>query len=100
MVTGKAWTHDEVSLICATYAAMLRLELEGKKFVKAKVRRDTLPKLDGRSEGSYEMKCCNISAACIDAGLPWIKGYKPLKGYQRSLKDAITIACDLFGIKA
>ena len=89
MVTGKAWTDTEIKIICNIYASMLIMEMEHLKFNKSAIRRATLPKLDGRSAGSYEMKCCNISAAMIDLGLPWIQGYKPLKGYQSALKPAM-----------
>ena len=99
MVTGKAWTQDEIKTICSVYATMLVMEQRGIKYNKAQARRNTLPDLDGRSAGSYEMKCCNISAALNDQGMQWIKGYKPLKGYQHALKPAIVEAikqADLF----
>lgn len=99
MTTGKPWNEDEIKTICEVYANMLLLEMQGRKFNKALARRTTLPKLDGRSAGSYEMKCCNISAALNDKGMPWIKGYKPLKGYQRALKVAIVDACMLVGLR-
>lgn len=88
MVTGKAWTDEEIRLICAAYAGMLALEIKGEKYNKSAVRRETVPLLDGRSDGSYEMKCCNISAALIDQNLPHIKGYKARPAYQAALKPA------------
>lgn len=94
MTTGKPWTQSELIEICKVYAVMLQLEQTGKKYNKAAIRRATLPLLEGRSAGSYEMKCCNISAALNDTGAPWIKGYKPLAGYQRSLKAYAVTACN------
>ncbi len=35
------------------------------------------------------MKMCNISAILNDRGLPYIKGYKPLSGYQHSMVDIL-----------
>jgi hypothetical protein len=98
MTTGKPWTPEEIKIICTVYANMLKLEQAGKKFNKALARRTTTPKLDGRSGGSYEMKMCNISAALDAQGYPWIIGYKPRSGYQRSLKVAIVEACKLAGV--
>jgi len=91
MVTGKAWTPEEVQIICMAYAKMLIMEQNTPpiKFNKSQIRREILPQLDGRSAGSYEMKCCNISAALAKRGFVWIKGYKPLKGYQAILEKAI-----------
>ena len=89
MATGKPWNEIEQQLIITAYLNMLNEELAGRKFNKAETRRTVLPLLAGRSAGSYEMKCCNISAALDSLGLKWIKGYKPLPGYQKSLKDEI-----------
>jgi hypothetical protein len=94
MTTGKAWTVEELQVICKVYAEMLLLEAQGVKFNKAANRRATLPLLDGRSGGSYEMKCCNISAVLHDMGAPFIKGYKPLDSYQRCIKPIILAAID------
>jgi hypothetical protein len=93
MTTGKPWTDNEIKLICDVYAAMLHFEGINRKFNKAAIRRASLPMLEGRSGGSWEMKCCNISAALNDLGMPWVKGYKPLAGYQRSLKAYANQAC-------
>jgi len=98
MTTGKPWTENEIKTICNVYATMLAKEQNEEKFNKAQARRETLPLLDGRSGGSYEMKCCNISAALNDMGMPWILGYKPRSGYQRSLKLAIVEACVSAGV--
>lgn len=98
MTTGKAWTAQEIEIITAAYAVMLRQELDGIKFNKSATRREVVKLLDGRSEGSYELKMMNISAACKDAGLPFINGYKPLPAYQAALKPAIIQHCKEKGI--
>ena len=89
MTTGKPWSMTEQEICVTRYLVMLAAEQRGTKYVKAHIRRDAIALLDGRSEGSWEMKCCNISAALNDHGLPWIKGYKPLQGYQHSLVDVL-----------
>jgi hypothetical protein len=68
---------------------MLDTEMAGEKYSKAAIRREGLAACEGRSSGSWEMKCCNISAALNDHGLTYIRGYKPLTGYQRSLVDVL-----------
>ena len=87
-----AWTENEVQVICKVYVKILKLEQAGERVNKAQFCRDTLPLLDGRSRGSYEMKMMNISAAARDAGLPTITGYKPYGAYQKCLKSAISEA--------
>lgn len=89
---SRAWNENEVSVICSAYAELLSKEQAGIPFNKAAKRREIVPLLDGRTAGSYEMKMCNISAALNDAERPYIKGYKPLKGYQKCLKAAIVEA--------
>lgn len=89
MAKGKPWTDEELHIIVQIYLDLLCNELDGVKINKSSLRRATLPKLDGRTAGSYEMKMCNISAALDSLELKWIKGYKPLPGYQRSIFDEI-----------
>jgi hypothetical protein len=89
MTTGKAWTDREQFLACVAYLVILTYEQAGKTINKAAMRRATLPLLEGRSGGSYEMKLCNISAAMHADGRPWVQGYKPLGNGQRSLLEWI-----------
>ncbi|TAM47253.1 MAG: DUF3883 domain-containing protein [Burkholderiaceae bacterium] len=64
---------------------MLTLELAGQSFNKTEHRRRLQVKLDTRSDGSIEFKHCNISAAMIDLGFPYLRGYKPRTNYQALL---------------
>ncbi len=80
-----AWTDAEQIAICSAYAVLLDAQNNGLTVNKAELCRATLPALVNRSRGSYEFKCCNISAALADAGNGYVTGYKPLSGYQRSL---------------
>lgn len=68
---------------------MLRMELAGQRFNKAAHRRQILPLLPLRTEGSIEFKHQNISAVLVGAGEAWIRGYKPAYNYQISLEDAV-----------
>ena len=79
------WTREENDIITAAYIAMWQRELNDEKNNKAQMRRDGLAAMATyredrreRSHGSWEMKCCNISAVMRAAGLPFIQGYKPL----------------------
>lgn len=89
-MSGGDWTRAEVEAITADYLDMLSLELSGVPYNKAAHRRSLLPLLDGRSEQSVEFKHANISAALLDAGFPYIQGYKPRSNYQQLLADVVS----------
>lgn len=92
-----AWQAGENDIIAAAYLDMLSRELLATTYNKAANRRDGLAAMaatrdDGasRSHGSWEMKCCNVSAVMRAARLPWINGYKPLgHGQARPLAAAL-----------
>lgn len=79
------WSREEVEAIVADYLRMLMLELAGQRFNKTEHRRHLQAKLNARSDGSIEFKHCNISAAMIDLGFPYLRGYKPRANYQALL---------------
>lgn len=79
------WSREEVEAIVADYLQMLTMELAGQHFSKTEHRRRLQSKLNGRSDGSIEFKHGNISAAMIDLGFPYIRGYKPRANYQALL---------------
>ncbi len=93
------WSKREQTLICRHYLKLLKWEQAGEKLKKTEQRNLLLPRLNDRTPGSYELKMQNISAAIVDAGgHTWIKGYKRLPGYQRSLCEVMQrVAPDLFG---
>jgi hypothetical protein len=85
------WSKKEVELIVRDYFRMLHLELNQEKYRKSDYRAALLPLLASRSEGSIEFKHQNISAALINMGLPFIRGYKPRFNYQKqTLEKAIS----------
>ena len=61
----------------------------GMPFSKAAHRRALKPRLNGRSDPSIEFKHANISAALLDAGFPYIQGYKPRANYQAILSEVL-----------
>ena len=79
------WSSEEVEAIVADYLQMLTLELAGQSYSKTEHCQNLLQKLQGRSEPSIEFKHGNISAAMIDLGFPYIRGYKPRSNYQAVL---------------
>lgn len=79
------WSREEVEAIVADYLKMLTLELAGKSYNKTGHRKMLQAKLNGRSDASIEFKHCNISAAMIDLGFPYIRGYQPRSNYQALL---------------
>lgn len=79
------WSRLEVEAIVADYLQMLTLELAGQTYNKTVHRRKLQEKLQDRSDASIEFKHGNISAAMIDLGFPYIRGYKPRSNYQALL---------------
>ena len=78
----------EIEAIVADYIDMLEAELRGESYVKSHHNKE-LRKHIGRSKGSIEYKHQNISAVLEVLGLPYIRGYRPAKNYQRALFEAI-----------
>lgn len=79
------WSREEVEVIVADYLQMLTLELAGQSYNKTEHRRRLQHKLNGRTDASIEFKHGNISAAMIDLGFPYIRGYQPRANYQAML---------------
>jgi len=86
---GIDWTNEEIELILADYFSMLELELTANVFNKTEHRKNLLPCLNSRSEGSIEFKHQNISAVLANLGQPFISGYKPRYNYQTALEDYV-----------
>ncbi|MCP9826919.1 DUF3883 domain-containing protein [Synechococcus sp. L2F] len=74
----------------ADYFAMLAAELAGVPYSKAAHRRGLIQHLTHRSEQSIEFKYANISAALIDLGFQYIRGYKPRSSYQGLLLEVVS----------
>jgi len=84
------WTSEEVEATVVDYFAMLDAELRGAQYDKTMHRRQLLPLLNRRSEGSIEFKHQNISAVLIQLGFPYISGYKPRSNFQRLLFNVVS----------
>jgi predicted component of type VI protein secretion system len=80
---SRDWSEAEVAAAVADYLAMLLAELNGQAVNKSAHRRALLSRLNGRSEAAIEFKHGNISAAMLELGLPYIKGYQPRANFQR-----------------
>jgi Domain of unknown function (DUF3883) len=83
------WSRTEVEAIVDDYLSMLSSELAGTPYNKAAHRRALRPHLADRTDQSVEFKHANISAALLDAGFPYINGYKPRSNYQSLLAEVI-----------
>ncbi|MFV8225147.1 DUF3883 domain-containing protein [Christiangramia aquimixticola] len=83
------WSESELDLILPVYFEMLRKDLINQQYNKSEYRRSLLPVLPTRSKGSIEFKNQNISAALMNLGLPYIKGYLPRQNYQQILNEKI-----------
>ena len=84
------WTKEEVILIVYDYFDMFRMELADIPYNKSAHRRKLTPLLINRNK-AIEFKHQNISGVLANIGLPYIKGYKPLFGYQQLLEDEVII---------
>src|SRR5690606_1148957 len=76
-------------LIVADYFSMLSKELADQNYKKSEHRKNLLPLLNNRSESAIEFKHQNISAALINLGQPYIKGYLPRFNYQKVLEEKV-----------
>jgi hypothetical protein len=88
-MSGTDWNRAEVEAIVADYFSMLTSELAGTPYNKAAHRRALKPFLADCSDQSVEYKHANISAALLDAGFPYITGYKPRSNYQTLLAEVV-----------
>lgn len=84
------WTREEVILIVKDYFDMFRLEQDSKPYNKSAHRKNLAPQLINRDK-AIEYKHRNISGVLASMGYPYIKGYKPLFGYQQLLEDEVII---------
>ena len=85
----EAWSQFECEAITRDYFNMFRKEVVGERYNKAEHRRALQKLLDSRSDGSVEYKHQNISAILLEAGYPYIPGYKPAFNYQGLLKTVV-----------
>ncbi|MFC9934070.1 hypothetical protein [Glutamicibacter sp. NPDC127525] len=78
------WADQELNVLISEYFEMLRAEMNGHSYVKRR-HNENVVSLTGRTTSSVEFKFCNLSAALIDLGIPYIQGYKPRSNYQKRL---------------
>jgi len=84
------WSAAEITATVDDYLAMLEAELTGQPYSKTAHRRALLPRLNPvRTAAAVEFKHQNVSAAMLDLGLPYIRGYKPMSNYQAALATEI-----------
>lgn len=87
-MVGDPWTDIENDLIVADYFTMLKDDLAGCPYNKARHNRE-LQDRTGRSKGAIEFKHQNISAVLVGLAQPWIPGYRPALNFQSSLVGAV-----------
>ena len=100
MTRGEPWTDEENEAIVDAYFSMLELELSGRPFVKAEVRRELQTgALRKRSHASIDFKFRNISGVLEDYEQLWIEGYKPAFNYQAELERAVVAKREARGVQ-
>ncbi|MBI2685685.1 MAG: DUF3883 domain-containing protein [Acidobacteria bacterium] len=85
---GTPWQDPELDLIVADYFDMLKAEIAGRPYVKARHCMEIMAQT-GRTHRSVEFKHQNISAVLDELGMPWIFGYIPKRNYQNAIFSAI-----------
>ena len=88
-MANEIWTNDELRVTVLAYIDMLKLELNGTKYNKAKYNEKLRSDGLNRSKGSIEYRMQNISAVFEEMGLPIIKGYLPAKNIGDNTKNEI-----------
>ena len=84
------WSAAEVRAVVSDYLEMLAAEAAGQPYSKTEHRRRLQAKLSpGRTPQAIEFKHANITAAMVELGLPYIRGYKPRRNYQAELVSEI-----------
>jgi len=87
-VRGSVWSEWEVDAIVGDYFNMLADKLAGRPYSKAG-HNEALQTLIPRNRKSIEFKHCNISAVLERLGMPYVRGYRPLPHFQKSLIEAV-----------
>lgn len=82
------WTDAEIEAIVTDYFDMLRAEQRGEKYNKTEHRR-RLQASVRRTRPAIEYKHRNISAVLSELGMPILRGFAPLFGYQGALARAV-----------
>ena len=95
MPKSQDWSRQEVEAIVGDYLSMLASELSGTPYNKAEHRRRLRQVLQNRSDPSIEFKHANISAALLDAGFPYISGYKPRSNYQGLIAEILGLRLEM-----
>lgn len=88
-MSRRDWSREEVEATVDDHLSMLASELASTPYNKAAHRRLLKPRLAGRSDQSIEFKHANISAVLLEAGFPYIDGYKPRPNYQALLAEVL-----------
>lgn len=86
---SNSWSVDEVVEAVRLYILFLSAELEGKRINKRKHLDAIVPRLNGRSRSSLEMKLSNVAFVFAELGLPVVSGYQPLRNTQRIVFDIV-----------
>ena len=85
---ASGWPLSQIQPTVTAYFTMLRAELAGTPYVKARFNRE-VQAATGRSRRAVDDKFMNISAVLRDVGLPYIQGYKPYPNLQRALRTEV-----------
>ena len=100
IASNSPWTDEELPRTIEAYLTMLRAELDGEPYNKAKVNRDLRAgPLANRTESSIEFRMQNISAALYELKMPRIAGYRPAMNIGSAVKEKMIALLQKCGIE-
>ncbi len=86
---GATWSEQELDLAVKEYFDMLRMDLEGRAFNKSEALHVLQKRLNGRTLASVSLRHRNTSAVLNERGLPFVRGYTPLRHYPQQLAEIV-----------
>ena len=93
------WSQQELELVVSTYLDMLEVYLREEKVNRARLTREMLKRLDGKTKRNVDYICENVSAVLRDAGKRGIRGYRPTRTSRDDLRDMVLRLLDIRGLE-
>lgn len=93
------WDQQELELVVSTYLDMLEAYLREEKVNRARLTRELLKRLDGKTKRNVDYICENVSAVLRDAGKKGIRGYRPTRTSRDDLRDMVLRLLDIRGLE-
>jgi predicted HNH restriction endonuclease len=93
------WSQQELELVVSIYLNMLEAYLREEKVNRARLTRELLKRLDGKTKRNVDYIYENVSAVLRDAGKKGIRGYRPTRTTRNDLRDMVLRLLDTRGLE-